>query len=329
MRGNSTFWQHLRILANRGIISSMKSTHRYLPVNDAQRAWGLYATCAGHSQTRPGDEFPSSAHPDEYFFTWKKGRILHEWQFSLVEHGCGIVEFSGKRYSVNENTLIILPPGCWHRFRPDKSTGWTTFWIGLGGELAERLVGGLGIKMDGDVRDIPRSSEVSRLLADTVNDIIAYGFDRPCSMAARVLSLVATLAEESSSAAKVASTSGLVSRAQSHILEHATEHVDFAALAESLGVPYRTLRYMFAKETGTSLLQYQLETRLTRAKNLLRSTDMPIGEIASRLGFNSTWYFAHFFQKRVRSSPAAYRKKQKSRAAGSNPSRSSAGSCGV
>lgn len=68
---------------------------------------------------------------------------------------------------------------------------------------------------------------------------------------------------------------------------------------------------MFAKETGTSLLQYQLETRLVRAKNLLRSTDMPIGEIASRLGFNSTWYFAHFFQKRVNMSAATYRKKHR------------------
>lgn len=291
----------------------MKSTHRYLSVNDAQRAWGLYATCAGHSQTRPGDEFPSSAHPDEYFFTWKKGRILHEWQFSLVEHGCGIVEFPGKRLSANENALIILPPECWHRYRPDKSTGWTTLWIGLGGQLAERLVGGLGVKMDGDVRDISRSSELPRVFAETVSDIIAHGVEHPYSTATRVLSLVAALAEESSSAANGASTAGLVSRAQSHILEHATEQVDFAALAESLGVPYRTLRYMFAKETGTSLLQYQLETRLVRAKNLLRSTDMPIGEIANRLGFNSTWYFAHFFQKRVRSSPAAYRKRQKSR----------------
>lgn len=292
----------------------MKSTHRYLPVNDAQRAWGLYTTCAGHSQTGPGDDYPSSAHPDEYFFTWKKGRILHEWQFILVEHGCGTVEFPDRRYSANENALIILPPGCWHRYRPDKTTGWTTFWIGFGGELAERLVGGLGVKMDGDVRDISQPSELPRLFADTVKDIIAYGFERPCSMAARVLLLVAALLDELSSAAKGTSTVELVSRAQSHILEHATEQVDFAALAESLGVPYRTLRYMFAKETGTSLLQYQLEIRLARAKNLLSSSDMPIGEIANRLGFNSTWYFTHFFQKRVRSSPAAYRKRQKAQA---------------
>lgn len=289
----------------------MKSTHRYFPVNDAQRTWGLYTTCAGHSQTRSGDEFPSAAHPDEYFFTWKKGRILHEWHFILIKQGCGTVEFLGRRHSATEGTLIILPPGCWHRYRPDKATGWTTFWIGFAGELAQRLVGGLGIKMDGEVRNLSRSPRSLRLFADTVSDIIEYGFEHPCSVATRVLSLVAALVDESSPAADGASSAGLVSRAQSHILEHATDQIDFAALADSLEVPYRTLRYMFAKETGTSLLQYQLEIRLSRAKNLLRSTDMPICEIANVLGFNSTWYFTHFFQKRVRASPIAYRKKHK------------------
>ena len=69
---------------------------------------------------------------------------------------------------------------------------------------------------------------------------------------------------------------------------------------------------MFAKETGTSPLQYQLDIRLARAKNLLRSTAMPISEIASTLGFKTKWYFAHFFQRRAKSSPAAYRKSRKS-----------------
>ena len=36
---------------------------------------------------------------------------------------------------------------------------------------------------------------------------------------------------------------------------------------------------------------------------------MPTDAIAETLGFNSTWSFAHFFQKRVLISAAAYRKK--------------------
>ena len=86
----------------------------------------------------------------------------------------------------------------------------------------------------------------------------------------------------------------LVHRAQMYIKEHAAETIDFESLAQSLGLTYRSFRYLISKETSSSPLQYQLGVRLARAKNLLKSSDMPIAEIAETLGFNSTWYFSHF-----------------------------------
>ena len=289
----------------------MKSTHRYLPASDALQTWGLYATCAGHSQTEPGDEFPSAIHPDEYFFTWEKGRILHEWQFVLIERGRGTVEFSSGRHVARDGALIVLPPECWHRYRPDRKTGWTTLWVGVGGDLAARLIGGIGFSKDGELRNLTHFHESRQLFARTVRDIIEHGSDNTYSTAARILHLVTTLMDETTSNTDRALNAELINRAQSHILEHASEMVDFDALAKSFGIPYRTLRYIFAKETGTSLLQYQLSIRLARAKNLLRSTDMAVADVAKALGFNSTWYFIHFFRQRVHVSPVAYRKRYK------------------
>ena len=289
----------------------MKTNHQYFPVNEVQRAWGLFATCVGRSQTEPNDEFPSNMHPDEYFFTWNKGRVLHEWQIILLEQGRGTVEFRNRRYTAKEGSLIVLPPECWHRYRPNRKTGWTTLWFGFGGDLAARLIGGAGFNPEGDVRDISHANRFHQLLSEAIVDILERGRDNVYSAAARIPLLVAALIEGQPSDAVSAMQSEHVLRAQSHIAEHATEVVDFVALAESLGIPYRTFRYQFAKATGTSPLQYQLEIRLARAKNLLRSSDMPVAEIARALGFKSTWYFAHFFRQRVRASPSAYRKRQK------------------
>ena len=289
----------------------MKQTHKYLPVNEAQRSWGLYATCVGHSHTAPGAEFPSSAHPDEYYFSWENGRILREWQMILVEEGKGTVEFRHKRHSVRKGSLIVLPPGCWHRYRPQKNIGWTTLWIGFGGDLADRLVGGAGFDKDGVVLSLPNTHRFRHYLLETITDILDKGNDNTYSTAARIPALVATLMEEKNSAAEGVPYAELIHRAQTHIAEHAAEIIDFEGLSTSLGLPYRTFRHVFGKETGTSPHQYQLEIRLARAKNLLRSTEMPVAEIAETLGFNSTWYFSHFFQKRARTSPAAYRKRHR------------------
>ena len=291
----------------------MKSTHRYFPVNDEQRSWGLYATCVGHSVTEPGDEFPSRIHPDEYYFTWDKGRVLHEWQLVLLERGCGTVEFRRRRFTARKGSLIVLPPECWHRYRPDTDTGWTTLWIGFGGDLANRLVGGAGFNKGGEVRAIPDEHHFHRLLADTVSDILGNGQAGVYSAAARIPLLTAALMEDEPVGEDSRfRTSELIHRAQQHMLERCGEEIDFESLASTLGITYRSFRYLFAKETGTSPLQYYLSVKLSRAKNLLKSSDIPIEEIAHTLGFKTNWYFAHFFTKATGISPRDYRRTQSS-----------------
>ena len=290
----------------------MKSTHKYFPVNDTQRTWGLYATCAGHSTTEPGDEFPSRAHPDEYYFMWNNGRVLHEWQIILVESGGGTVEFRRKKFSVRKGSLIVLPPGCWHRYRPNADTGWTTLWIGFGGDLADRLVGGAGFNPRGDIRDVPANCRFHALLADLVSDILGSSRGGVYFTAARIPAVVAALMYSGDDEEPDSAASDTIHRAQEYMLEHCGETIDFEALATSLGMTYRSFRYMFAKETGTSPLQYQLNVKLVRAKNLLKSSDIPIEEIAHTLGFKTNWYFAHFFAKSTGVSPRDYRRAQSS-----------------
>ena len=288
----------------------MKPTYRYLPVNAEQRKWGLYATCAGHTRAEPGAAFPSPEHPDQYFFSWKTGRVLHEWQFIMVEEGGGTVEFEKRRFRARAGSLIALRPGAWHRYRPDPETGWTTLWIGFGGDLADRIAGIAKFDDGGEVRDVGAGGRFHRLFQDAVADALDRRPGGIYTTAAQIPALAAALAEDAPTDVAGAANADVVHRAQAFIGEHASETVDFAALAESLGITYRSLRYLFAKETDTSPLRYQLEVRLARAKNLLRSSDMPIAEIARTLGFRSSWYFSHFFRRETHTSPAAYRKRK-------------------
>ena len=290
----------------------MNAPFRYYPITPVQRKWGLYVTCVGHNTTQPGAVFPSPEHPDEYYFTWKVGRILHEWQIILIEKGRGVVEFKGERYKVEAGSLIVLPPKCWHRYKPDQEAGWTTRWIGFSGELADRLIGAAGFSSNGDVRSFKNNVPIIQLFAATVTDLLANDNHSPFSAAASVPMLVAALLEapKDNHATDDASKSAIL-KAQMHITEHLSETIDFEALAQEVDLTYRSFRYLFVKESGLSPLQYQLDRRLARAKNLLASSDMPVKDIAKTLGFNSTWYFAHFFKKHAKTPPGDYRKQHR------------------
>ena len=83
-------------------------------------------------------------------------------------------------------------------------------------------------------------------------------------------------------------------------------------LAELLGYTPYYLTEKFRNETGRSLSSYIREKKIERAKVLLSSTDLSIGEIAEKLAFSTVNYFIMSFRKQTGTSPAQYRKAQKS-----------------
>ena len=69
------------------------------------------------------------------------------------------------------------------------------------------------------------------------------------------------------------------------------------------------LTKLFRKETGMSVSEYLLKQRIQLANELLTKTDMPIGEIAAKVGFGSFYYFSRLFKKVMNMNPQEYRKK--------------------
>ena len=63
----------------------------------------------------------------------------------------------------------------------------------------------------------------------------------------------------------------------------------------------------FRVSTGTTPYQYVIEQRLSKARLLLRSTDVPISRIATECGFASPSHLCSKFRGRTAASPSEYR----------------------
>ena len=304
--GQDFFLADLLFLAKHGMILGMPYRYRYFPAVEAQKEWGLFVTCAGRGQTDPGAEFPSHEHPDEYYFTWERGRVLGEWQIILVEEGRGEAEIGERRFELGSGSLLVLAPGVWHRYRPDPRTGWSSCWAGFGGDMAGRLVRGAGFGGEGGFHSVAEAP-ARALFNSAVADILSDGTTRPYAAAARLHTLLAELAEVSRGGESRARREEIVRRAQTLLAEKCGETIDLDALAASLGLPYRTFRHVFTSECGMPPHRWQLRMRLERAKRLLESSDIPVAEIAELLGFRSAWHFAHFFQRETGTSATRWR----------------------
>ena len=86
---------------------------------------------------------------------------------------------------------------------------------------------------------------------------------------------------------------------------HMPKLTDFA---EKYSYSERYIGKMFAQIKKISFSDYAQNSRINKAKTLLRLTDMPIAEIAEELGFCDACHFTKNFSKNVGTSPLSDRK---------------------
>ncbi|MEU1396039.1 helix-turn-helix domain-containing protein [Micromonospora zamorensis] len=70
----------------------------------------------------------------------------------------------------------------------------------------------------------------------------------------------------------------------------------------------RSLTRHFQEQLGTSPGQWLLNQRIDAARQLLELTDLPVAEVATRVGFSSALNLRRRFQTRVGTTPSAYRR---------------------
>jgi YesN/AraC family two-component response regulator len=82
-------------------------------------------------------------------------------------------------------------------------------------------------------------------------------------------------------------------------------------LAKALDLSVRTMRQVFRRTYGRQPTEFLEEVRIEKACELLATTDLPIGQVASRVGFRDRHYFTRVFHQRVGKSPRVYRTDQR------------------
>lgn len=97
------------------------------------------------------------------------------------------------------------------------------------------------------------------------------------------------------------------SAAKSYMDAYYKERITLDALARLAHWDKYYFSHMFTKTFGISPINYLLERRILHSKELLKSTDLSITQIAEATGFSSQNYFSQSFRRYTGETPLAYR----------------------
>lgn len=285
---------------------------KYIHAAQADQEWGLYLNVAGNARIAPSRLYPPRVHPNGYYFTWEKGRILQEYQLNYITEGSGIFETSTDQYQVVPGSILIIRPGMWHRYKPDPATGWHEHYVGFNGEFCTRLFQEGFFQSRKPVVYVEFSENLLKLFLEIIELVREEkpGYQQlAASNTMLILSTMLSLAKNQEFAGK--SIGHTIRKACLYFRENLDKNIGMEDLAENLQVGYSYFRQMFRKYTGTSPSQYHLSLRLQKARDLLLSTDKQLKEIANDLGFESSFYFSRIFKDKTGKSPMEFRKENR------------------
>lgn len=110
--------------------------YKYLVRSPRDIDWGITVDTVGSEPIPPNYPVypPRTGHPDAFYFTPSRGRVLDSYQLLYITHGKGYFYTSPDTFiEIKEGDILILQPHVWHSYFPDKKTGWQEYWIGFQG----------------------------------------------------------------------------------------------------------------------------------------------------------------------------------------------------
>ena len=90
--------------------------------------------------------------------------------------------------------------------------------------------------------------------------------------------------------------------------QHYAEDLTLTRLAESANISKSECYRCFRMSLDTAPYQYLMEIRLSKAAQLLRETEEPVGRIAASTGFHQVSHFGKCFREKTGYSPREYRR---------------------
>ena len=288
----------------------MKNYYKYLPVSKEDESWGLTVLNAGCTHIAPADQYPFKSHPEHHNFSWKRGRVLQEFQVIYITSGEGVFESEHtKQIRVKAGSLILLFPNERHRYKPDGQTGWDEYWIGIKGSFVDDLVVSGYLKPDNACVKIGFDSEVLNLFNEIIENT---RFERPgyqpliSGAAIHLLGMVHAISRQC--AIGNAEHEQVIIKAQLLFRANINNVYNPEQAAQELNVGYSWFRKYFKIHTGLSPGQYYVQLKIEHAKTLLAKQTSSVKEIAFQLKFDSAMYFSKVFKEKTGLKPTEYRK---------------------
>lgn len=259
------------------------------------RVGSLYANNCGCSQTQPLHSFGPASKPHY---------LIH-----YVLSGKGIFRFHDKEYRLEAGYGFLIRPNELAFYQADEEDPWCYLWVGFAGSRADEYLNTMGLSGRHPIFSCDRSEELYSIVRDMMEHN-TFGVADDLRRNGLLGVFLSVIAASAGVVAKDEEDKGnqYVKKAVSFIQSNYCNPIKVTDVAEYVCINRSYLYTLFQNYLGMSPQQFLTTFRITKAGELLTSTNYPIESIALSCGYNDALVFTKAFHAMKGMSPSQYRK---------------------
>lgn len=244
------------------------------------------------------------------YYTNREG--FDSFLIKLTLSGCGLLDYDGRQYRVPAGHFYWIDCQNRQSYRTDPETGaWRVLWVHFQGAGARFYYESFLQQTGGDPVGIlshgaPAYDLLRQILA--LHSSQQGQAEKDLQTASLLTQLLTQLLLGTMKPARQAQTPALMEEIRAHLAEAYPEKMTLAQLGAKFGLSPCYLQRQFKQSYGQSPTEYLMFLRIVHAKELLRTTQKSIGEIAYAAGFENLGYFTRLFKRQEGLTPQEYRR---------------------
>lgn len=250
------------------------------------------------------------------------------WEICFVEQGEIGLMLEGENFTLKTNDMFFIPPDYKHYYTSAIGNKSKAFVICFECSYSGlKFLGGNGFKLNEDEQQCMKNiiCESENTFCVNENDVMEL-IPEPClggqqaiiiQLEYLLIKLLRKISSKKNSEIVFLKNDDFYREITGIIIQYLKENVSnklyLNDICNRVNYSRAFVCKIFKEETGLSIFAYFNRLKMKTAQNMLEETELPISDIAWKLGFSDSKYFTDMFKKHVGNTPTKYRKSKSKR----------------
>lgn len=275
----------------------------WLMVKSNQIPWGAIPRNSIPYVQELGEFYANSG-----YYTRRESLISYFLKYTV--DGGGILEYMGKTYRVGPGDLFWIDCQNFQHYYTDPEIGnWHSVWVHFSGDPCKVYYEQFMEHGGSPVIHLPEHNEFQHQVRGMIEAYSHKEIDPTLDLRmSGVLTDMMIQCVLNSMNMDMRSAPQYIRDAQVYLATHYGESNSLDELSRRFSISKHHFVRQFKHYMGVTPREYIISTRIHEAKQLLRSTDLSVGEVARKVGIEHEGHFINLFKRSEGMTPWAYHK---------------------